>query len=390
MIHSYTRHIALAAFALTLFMPTFADSNNGMTPQNGTSCYFYNNTEGMYLAVKDGKLTLSDMGTPVTLSQTDNDAMTGSFTLSMGGKVLATAFQHGLTLNDSSTGGSRWMFKPTADGNGTYAIGCRDNTAGAMAYIYYSRTSKALTKLYAEPSLGGLWTLQAQNNIIVTLDETTPYSAPTLSDGTTATVHLKRTFTLNAWNTLCLPFGITLEQLKQQLGNDTKVGEYVGFDNGTLQFNYVTDVLLPGVPYLIKPTKAPESMASYYTFTNISAFAASEKPTEHNGVIYTGLFSPGIAPARAYALSKNKVYHLTSDMTIKGFRGYFAQTDPTASPVLTWSINDTPTDISTILSNATPADIYDTTGRLVKRNAWSAHGLTRGTYIVNGKKFIVK
>lgn len=390
MIHSYTRHIALAAFALTIFMPAFADSGNGITPQDGMSCYLYNNTEGMYLAVKDGQLTLSDTGTPVTLSQTDNDTATGSFTLSMGGKALATAFQHGLTLSDSSTGGSLWMFKPMADGNGTYAIGCRDNTAGAMAYIYYSRTDKTLAKLYAEPSLGGKWTLQAESESIVTLDETATYTTPTLSEGKTVTVHLKRTFTLGAWNTMCLPFGMTLQQLKQQLGDDTQVGEYVGFDNGTLQFNYVTDALLPGVPYLVKPTKAPERTASYYTFTDIGVFATSEKPAEHNGVTYTGLFSPGTAPARAYALSKNKVYHLTSDMAIKGFRGYFAQTDPTASPVLTWSIDDTPADISTVLSAATPADIYDTAGRLVRRNARSARGLAKGTYVVKGKKFTVK
>jgi hypothetical protein len=49
------------------------------------------------------------------------------------------------------------------------------------------------------------------------------------------------------------------------------------------------------------------------------------------------------------------------------------------------------TDIATMKqSNEWPADIYDLSGRLVRRGATSLHGLHQGTYIINQKKVTIK
>lgn len=48
------------------------------------------------------------------------------------------------------------------------------------------------------------------------------------------------------------------------------------------------------------------------------------------------------------------------------------------------------TGILSVGANAIPADIYDLSGRIVKKNATSAQGLQKGVYLMNGKKVIVK
>ena len=49
------------------------------------------------------------------------------------------------------------------------------------------------------------------------------------------------------------------------------------------------------------------------------------------------------------------------------------------------------TDINRPMANGGhPADIYDISGRLVRKNATSAEGLKRGIHIAGNKKFVVK
>ena len=49
-----------------------------------------------------------------------------------------------------------------------------------------------------------------------------------------------------------------------------------------------------------------------------------------------------------------------------------------------------PSGISAILTNGQPVDIYTTTGVLVKKGATTLKGLSRGVYIVAGKKIVIK
>ena len=49
-----------------------------------------------------------------------------------------------------------------------------------------------------------------------------------------------------------------------------------------------------------------------------------------------------------------------------------------------------PSGIYAILTNGLPVDIYTTTGVLVKKGATTLKGLSRGVYIVAGKKIVIK
>ena len=48
------------------------------------------------------------------------------------------------------------------------------------------------------------------------------------------------------------------------------------------------------------------------------------------------------------------------------------------------------TDITEILNGTDKADIYDLSGRMVKKGASTTDGLLKGVYLVNGKKVVLK
>ena len=356
--------------------------------------YLYNVTYGQYLNVSGDAFSLSDRGTAVELSCVDEK--TEKYEIAVNGKKLTTSFQGDIALlsgNADEDTNTNWMLKPTDEAE-VYAIGCVDNTAGSVEYLYYSSLGNVFAKQYAEPSIGGQWKLQAAQDQIVTLDETSDsYVQPTLEEATRAVVHLKRTFTIDSWNSLCLPFAVSSDQLKAQLGDDVKAGELIAYDatTGTLQFKYVTS-LEAGKPYLVRPTKAPANLLNYYVFDDVTAFSTTTTTSQPEGstVQYIGSFAKGTAPMNSYVLRKNDIYHLPKEQTMKGFRGYFIQNNPNAAPLQFWAIDETPTDIRNVFVGGRVADIYTIGGTLVRSNATSAKGLAKGVYVVDGEKFTVK
>ena len=76
-----------------------------------------------------------------------------------------------------------------------------------------------------------------------------------------ATLYLQRTLTTNAWNTIILPVSLTGSQIRQAFGEDAKVSKLTACTDTRIIFsepeNLWTDGMQAGVPYIIKPTKAP-------------------------------------------------------------------------------------------------------------------------------------
>lgn len=80
-----------------------------------------------------------------------------------------------------------------------------------------------------------------------------------------STVLYRRTMTTGQWNTICLPFNLTPQQVRQAFGNDCVVSEFQGVSVNQKTLLYFTSIDLDqreGMqafhPYLIKPTQAPE------------------------------------------------------------------------------------------------------------------------------------
>ena len=69
-----------------------------------------------------------------------------------------------------------------------------------------------------------------------------------------------RTFKAGEWNTICLPFSLTYDQLKATFGNDVQLLEYSGINGTTMMFTPApANRLVAGIPYVI-----------YFTGSNVA------------------------------------------------------------------------------------------------------------------------
>lgn len=203
-------------------------------------------------------------------------------------------------------------------------------------------------------------------------------------------VKLNRTLVANKWNTLCVPFAISEEEIKANFGEGTLVEKFEAVNGNTVNFADATSIEA-GVPYLIKPTVA----GTTYTFNGKDVIADAPKVEGNADVTFQGIYSPtditnnGTVKA-AGVTQDGKVLFVNAGSQTKAFRCFFTISDNASitPAMLKVSIKGVETAINSIVmgnSNATDNAIYNLQGQRVNGNS-----LTKGIYIKNGKKFAVK
>ena len=203
-------------------------------------------------------------------------------------------------------------------------------------------------------------------------------------------ITLNRTLVANKWNTLCVPFAISEEEIKANFGEGTLVEKLDAVNGNTVNFADATSIE-PGVPYLIKPTVA----GTTYTFNGKDVIADAPKAEGNADVTFQGIYSPtditnnGTVKA-AGVTEDGKVLFVNPGSKTKAFRCFFTISDNASitPAMLKVSIKGVETAINSIVmdnSNATDNAIYNLQGQRVNGNS-----LTKGIYIKNGKKFAVK
>lgn len=203
-------------------------------------------------------------------------------------------------------------------------------------------------------------------------------------------ITLNRTLVANKWNTLCVPFAISEEEIKANFGEGTLVEKFEAVNGNTVNFADATSIEA-GVPYLIKPTVA----GTAYTFNGKNVIADTPKAEGNADVTFQGIYSPtditnnGTVKA-AGVTEGGKVLFVNAGSKTKAFRCFFTISDNTSitPAMLKVSIKGVETAINSIVmdnSNATDNAVYNLQGQRVNGNS-----LTKGIYIKNGKKFAVK
>ena len=203
-------------------------------------------------------------------------------------------------------------------------------------------------------------------------------------------VKLNRTLVANKWNTLCVPFAISEEEIKANFGEGTLVEKLDAVNGNTVNFADATSIEA-GVPYLIKPTVA----GTTYTFNGKDVIADAPKAEGNADVTFQGIYSPtditnkGTVKA-AGVTEDGKVLFVNAGSKTKAFRCFFTISDNASitPAMLKVSIKGVETAINSIVmdnSNATDNAIYNLQGQRVNGNS-----LAKGIYIKNGKKFAVK
>lgn len=203
-------------------------------------------------------------------------------------------------------------------------------------------------------------------------------------------ITLNRTLVADKWNTLCVPFAISEEEIKANFGEGTLVEKFDAVNGNTVNFADATSIEA-GVPYLIKPTFA----GTTYTFNGKEVSADTPKVEGNADVTFKGIYSPtditnnGTVKA-AGVTEGGKVLFVNAGSQTKAFRCFFTiSNNASITPaMLKISIKGVETAINSIVmdnSNATDNAVYNLQGQRVNGNS-----LTKGIYIKNGKKFAVK
>lgn len=254
-----------------------------------------------------------------------------------------------------------------------------------------------------------------------TVAELNLYDAETFSKpaNTTTynTVTLNRTFKPNTWNTICLPFSVSKEQVERVFGKGTTFVGYGGYADGTLSLIYhAYDYLLPGQPYFIKPTGEGVELNENkigdangkITFKNVTITSNvdvkdNDYDADDTTFKFIGLFNgTSINPYDHYMNANGQIaYSSTKSVALKGYRAYLQNLTGANANVKNISYvtfddeMDEPTSIEGLLEylesegvKVIPAGgVYNISGQKV---ADDATNLPAGLYIINGKKVIVK
>ena len=263
------------------------------------------------------------------------------------------------------------------------------------------------------------------------LNETQP-EIPTKGNGKDITsVTYERNFAQGKWSSICLPFSMNNRQMREQFGEETAVVLLKNIhDDGKIELIWhVNQDIIAGYPYFILPRgEVKHSNVANSTITKITVDAyfnneiKKENPLfsvgsngdtfnwqgSYNGdcykadypYVFEGNFHNEELPAGSYVMSnKGALTKIKNATTAKPFRAYlkYQGSDPNnAKPLYTsvnW-LNEETTSIDDIIFQSgiltEASDVYGIDGTVIRHDAQNLSNLSKGVYIVNGKKFVVK
>lgn len=348
----------------------------------------------------------------------------------------------GKALYDNENGQYTVKVVISATAGSDIKIGIKKDAATKSKVCYYNLLDG--TKYYYDTDFVGVdnfavrYVGKSKASIFV-LDEdakSTEYmEKATGKDYEDVTVYLKRSFTLNKWNSFVTPVGLTNAQVKQAFGDDVKVAELAGvggvtgcessIDFRTVDLSQEGIAIKPAQMYLVKPTKdAVDMNLELFDGTKVSGKmyligrcsldgskitdgTLTIKPTEGQPAegaeitgaqvdfmgTYVALDATNGPQAGAYAWSGGDMYHLKKANAIKGFRGWLV--DHTGTNSIKFNIGDgSVTSIDEVIANdraeKTSDAVYTVDGVKIRDNASSLEGLPAGLYIFKGKTHLVK
>lgn len=218
-------------------------------------------------------------------------------------------------------------------------------------------------------------------------DITTPVGAVT-----DAKVAIERTLSSDYWNTLCLPFSLSADQITATFGEGTIITEFedVNAEGTVMTFKKATSIEA-GKPYLFKPANTvPNPVFEGVAITSADADLVPSKNGNYAFVGTYDKYNMKTDKSEVFITTSGKLsYPAAGTNTIKGMRAYIMLPKTNNAKAFNLNIGGEATSIDTIdggLFNGN-ATIYNLNGQKMSSDI---NGLAKGLYIVNGKKMIVK
>lgn len=223
--------------------------------------------------------------------------------------------------------------------------------------------------------------------------------APEAASG--VNVRVTRSLRANVWNTICLPFAMTADQVQAAFGEGTQLGDFTSWsvDDAdeptaiTVGFSSVTSIDAHH-PYIIK-IAGDEDMGSFIV-ENVNILEEEEakvtvKDANNKNGYFTGTYTNNTTvPAKSLFLNNNKFLYSTGETKSKAFRGYFkffytiADYNNNASARMYIVLDGEATAVETAKSQDVETGVYYNLQGVAVENPG------KGLYIKDGKKVIMK
>ena len=261
-------------------------------------------------------------------------------------------------------------------------------------------------------------------------DNDTQPTIPTGGDDITHVTY-ERNFAQGKWSSICLPFSMNNRQLREQFGEESSVVLLKEIhDDGKIELIWhVNQDIIAGYPYFILPKgEVKHDNVSNSTITKISVDTyfnseiKKEKPLfsvgsngntfnwqgSYNGecykadypYVFEGNYEKVELPAGSYVMANSgnltKIKNATTAKPFRAYLKYQGSNSNNAKPLYTsinWQNEETTSIDDLMFENGIlteSTDVYGIDGTVIRRDAQNISNLSKGVYIVNGKKFVVK
>ena len=271
-------------------------------------------------------------------------------------------------------------------------------------------TAGNTNKEYARIDVAGTPGYLTESGTVFLHDNADNTPALTAYNGQTKTVTImgRTLYKDDSWNTLCLPFNMTAEQVTSQLAPAKLMTlTSASFSAGTLTLNFSDAASIEaGKPYIIKWASGPSITSPTFNDVTISSTA----PTDITGTAanFHGIYAPystgGENKKMLYLGADNKVYYPSKSRTINAFRAYFtlnngieagdpASTSALAARAFVLNFDDgETTGITDVKSNSSLFTLHSSLSGWYTINGRKLNGkpTIKGLYIYNGKGIVIK
>ena len=266
----------------------------------------------------------------------------------------------------------KWRFVP---------VTLTDETEVTMTF--FAETSSQ----YQWMSIGDGELLSANN--VATAVAYNDEATNTIEDVDVANVTITRTIKVG-FNTVCLPFDLTLGQMEAAFGIGAEVYAFSDevTDDSTepkqVQVNFtrvVAGTISANVPVLVKATAASEQQV----FNGVQVVAPTdEAKVEGTYFDFVGTYAPADVAEGDYFIGEGKLWKSEGSTNIKAFRAYIRQKTAAARIVSFFIDGQETTGINTVNGEGFKVNGY------YNLNGQRVDNPQKGLYIVNGKKVLVK
>lgn len=176
-------------------------------------------------------------------------------------------------------------------------------------------------------------------------------------NGHYAAVSVNRNMEADKWNTLVLPFSMSVPEgwEVKELSDDTWVD-----NNGTMHLRFsAAEAISTGQPYMVRVT---EPVNGLY-IRDVDVDMSSSPVQKANGIDFVGVYTGRTIPSGAFFVNNNTFYHAINDKNnIKGYRAYLQLSPESRAKTIECNIDGITTDINSIIAPDTTHDVYDIQG----------------------------